>query len=438
MSDALRSRLSALVRDSGRALGRASETVVRVGDAVAESAGEWTTRLGALRDAQRVRESQRRASERALPGEEVAAGVRVVRSVEAARMRDSGGGSVGGASAPMLFAKGIGAEAPPTVTPAVGAFVSPCPVWERDAATGPLLFLDTETTGLSGGTGTLVFMLGLARFRDDGTLEAEQWLLTRPSGEAAMLDAIAATVPRNATLVSFNGKAFDAPLIAARHALHRRRDPFARCGHWDLLAPTRRAFETRWPDCRLQTAERRLLGIERVDDLPGAFAPAAFTTLLRTGDAALMRRVLDHNRQDLYSLAHLLAALERVFAEPGAFDADAASIGRRLVANDRLDDAERALAGAAETQHDARRELARLARRRGRIDEAVELWRPLAVAGCAHAIEALAKIEEHRRRDYAAALAHARQLVALEPAEPRHRQRLARLVIRAGRRDAAC
>ncbi|HET9483136.1 MAG TPA: ribonuclease H-like domain-containing protein [Xanthomonadales bacterium] len=298
--------------------------------------------------------------------------------------------------------------------------------WERDAATGPLLFLDTETTGLSGGTGTLVFMLGIARIVD-GRIEAEQWLLTRPSGEPAMLDAIAATVPREATLVSFNGKAFDAPLIAARHALHRRPDPFARRVHWDLLAPTRRAFETRWPDCRLQTAERRLLGIERVDDLPGAFAPAAFTTLLRSGDGALMRRVLDHNRQDLFSLAHLLAALVRVYADPQAFDADAASVARKLIANDRPADAERALQAALATQRDASRELARLRRRQGDHAAAAQLWRPLAASGCAHALESLAKLEEHVHRDLRAALALAQRLVSLEPANLRHAHRLARL-----------
>ncbi|HVF34400.1 MAG TPA: ribonuclease H-like domain-containing protein [Candidatus Saccharimonadia bacterium] len=305
-------------------------------------------------------------------------------------------------------------------------------MWERERAEGPLLFLDTETTGLSGGTGTLVFMLGLARVVGD-RLEAEQWLLTRPSGEPAMLAALAERVPGDAILVSYNGKAFDIPLIAARHALHRRRDPFAGKPHFDLLAPTRRAFETRWPDCRLQTAERRLLGIERVDDLPGAFAPAAFTTLLRTGDGALMRRVLDHNRQDLHSLAYLIAALERVYADPHAFDADAAAVARRLIANDRHGEAEHALEAALPSQRDARRELARLRRRQGRHGDAAALWRPLAESGCVRAVESLAKIEEHVYRNLAAAQALAQRLVALEPAEPRHAHRLARLERRAAR-----
>ena len=416
MSDALRSRLSALVRDSGRALARG-------GDAIAEAPGEWSARIGALRDAQRVRESQRARAERSLPGEEVAPGVRVVRSVEPLACAAA---SVGGAEAPtaqrVLVAKGVGASAPPTGMPTPR---SP-PVWEREAASGPLLFLDTETTGLSGGTGTLVFMLGLARIEGD-RIEAEQWLLTRPSGEPAMLDAIAERVPRDAVLVSYNGKAFDVPLIAARHALHRRRDPFAAKPHWDLLAPTRRAFESRWPDCRLQTTERRLLGIERVDDLPGAFAPAAFTTLLRSGDAALMRRVLDHNRQDLWSLVHLLEVLGRVWSAPHAFDADAAAIARRLVAGARIGEAERALEGALATQRDARRELARIRRRQRRHDESAELWRPLADSGCVQALESLAKIAEHAHRDFDEALAHARRLAAAEPAEPRHARRIARL-----------
>jgi len=413
-SAALRSRLAALERDSGRAPGHAA-------DAVAETTGAWVSQIDALRDAQRVRESMRRSAERALPGEEVAPGVRVVRSVEPRRVAAPVEAPVGGASAPTaqspFEATTVGAEARPT---------SSSPAWERVAARGPLLFLDTETTGLSGGTGTLVFMLGLARIEGD-RIEAEQWLLTRPSGESAMLEGLADRVPKDAVLVSFNGKAFDIPLVAARHALHRRRDPFAGKHHWDLLAPTRRAFETRWPDCRLQTAERRLLGIERIDDLPGAFAPAAFTTMLRSGEVALMRRVLDHNRQDLYSLAHLLVALERVYADPHAFDADAAAVARRLIANERHDEAERALEAALPTQRDAQRELARLRRRQGRHGDAAELWRPLAESGCVTALESLAKLEEHVRRDLAAALALARRLVALAPADPRHAHRVARL-----------
>ena len=143
------------------------------------------------------------------------------------------------------------------------------PPWEpHGRAHGELLFVDTETTGLAGGTGTLVFLLGVARFVPGG-LDVEQWLLLSPSAEGEWLAAIAARLPRDPLLVSFNGKAFDLPLLAARHRMQRMRDPFAQRAHWDLLFPLRRAFASRWPDCRQQTAERRLLGIERLDDLPG-------------------------------------------------------------------------------------------------------------------------------------------------------------------------
>jgi len=137
MSDALRARLSALVRDSGRAIERA-------GHAVAESAGDWSTRIGALRDAQRIRDSRSRAAERALPGEEIAPGVRLVQS--AAPLVPV----VGGASAPMPFAKRIGAEAPPTTASALtrsqatrGRFKRPrrSPAWKPGTSRGRIVVL---------------------------------------------------------------------------------------------------------------------------------------------------------------------------------------------------------------------------------------------------------------------------------------------------------
>ena len=348
------------------------------------------SQIDTLRSAQRIREGNRTRAERALPGEEIATGVRLIRHVE---------------RAPAELAQ---------------------PIWETAQKNGPLIFLDTETTGLSGGTGTLVFLCGLGRIVD-GSIEVEQFLLTRPSSEAAWLAAMAERMPANATLVSFNGKAFDVPLLSARHALHRKRCIFANRTHWDLLAPTRRAFDSRWPDCKLQTAERRLLDIHRVDDLPGSFAPAAFTTLLRTGEASLVRKVVEHNRQDLVSLAHLLVALDQVYREPHRFDADIDAVARKLIDLGDRDRATDLLQHAIATQARARRTLADLHRKARRWDAASEQWDALAGKGCVHAIEALAKLEEHVRGDVRQALAQAERLVAIEPTNEKHRRRLMRL-----------
>jgi hypothetical protein len=355
-----------------------------------EAVGDWSARIESLRAAQRVRESSRVAAEAALPGVEIARGVRCVRWSQA------------------------GLPAPPVRLP-----------WEPAAADGPLLLLDTETTGLAGGSGTLVFLLALARWEGE-RLELEQWLLTAPSAEAAWIDAWHAGLPVAHTLVSYNGRAFDIPLLAARQRLSRRPDRFLDRPHWDLLAPVRRAFGSRWDDCRLATAERKLLGLERVDDLPGAFAPAAWLAFLRHGETARLREAIAHNRQDVLSLARLLPALLRVHAEPEAYDADGTALARRLL---QCGEREAALAVLERTPGEsAALARARELRRDGRPREALEALE--GVDGAERSVpilEALAKLHEHILREPQIALARAVALSRLEPEATRHHRRIDRL-----------
>lgn len=191
---------------------------------------------------------------------------------------------------------------------------------------GHWVFLDTETSGLAGGAGTVAFLIGAARVAQ-GALDVRQWLLTGFGGEAAQLEAAVAFAD-GAGLVSYNGKSFDLPLLAARQRLHGARDVFAGRAHLDLLHPTRRAFAARWDDCRLATAERRLLGFSRIDDLPGARVPAAWFGWLSRGDWRPLAEVLRHNLWDLVSLAALLPALEACYATPQAFGADVDAVAR--------------------------------------------------------------------------------------------------------------
>jgi uncharacterized protein YprB with RNaseH-like and TPR domain len=171
-----------------------------------------------------------------------------------------------------------------------------------------LLFLDTETTGLAGGTGTLAFVVGLARVRREA-VEVTQFLLTGFGGERALLDRLAPIVKAAAHLVTFNGKSFDMPLIRARARLAGVPLGADEPAHLDLLHVTRRRLREGWADCRLRTAEQEALGFSRTDDLPGAEVPAAWQRWLQRRDPALLPRVLDHNREDLLSLAALLAVL---------------------------------------------------------------------------------------------------------------------------------
>lgn len=174
-----------------------------------------------------------------------------------------------------------------------------------------LLHFDTETTGLAGGTGTRAFMIGAADWHQ-GFLRIRQLLITELRGEGAMLEAFAEWLRPDTVLVSYNGRCFDSPLLVTRYRLSRRANALKDIAHLDLLFPVRRRFRGAWENCRLATVEKRLLKVLREDDLPGSEAPAAWLTFLRGGSARDLRRVLQHNRQDVISLADLafrLAAL---------------------------------------------------------------------------------------------------------------------------------
>jgi uncharacterized protein len=173
-----------------------------------------------------------------------------------------------------------------------------------------LLFLDTETTGLAGGTGTTAFMVGVG-WLEGRALRLVQWLLAGFAAETELVARVAERFDRGDAIVSFNGKSFDLPLLKARARLVGRALGAERLVHLDLLHVTRRLLLAGWPDCRLRTAEARALRLERTDDLPGAEAPAAWRRWLAEGEASLLGRVLEHNRADLLSLVALLAVLER-------------------------------------------------------------------------------------------------------------------------------
>lgn len=169
-----------------------------------------------------------------------------------------------------------------------------------------ILAFDTETTGLAGGTGTRAFMIGASDWRDGG-LRIRQLLMTTMGAEQAMLREFAAWLEPGTVLLSYNGKCYDRPLLSTRYTLARLPDPVLGREHIDLLHPVRRLYRGVWENCRLATAERQLLGVVREDDLPGSQAPAAWLSYLRGGSAERLRKVAEHNAQDLRSLSGLLA-----------------------------------------------------------------------------------------------------------------------------------
>lgn len=176
-----------------------------------------------------------------------------------------------------------------------------------------LLFFDTETTGLAGGTGTRAFMIGAADWHRDSVrgdgLRIRQLLISTMAAESAMLDLFTTWLSPTTVLSSYNGRCYDAPLLKTRYRLARKSDPLSALDHVDLLFPTRRRYRGTWENCRLGTIERNLLRIAREDDLPGSEAPAAWLNYLRGGSARNLRRVGEHNHQDVVTLAQLFLRL---------------------------------------------------------------------------------------------------------------------------------
>lgn len=291
-----------------------------------------------------------------------------------------------------------------------------------------LVFLDTETTGLAGGTGTLAFLVGLGRI-DGAVLRLRQFFLTGFRGEAALLQAAADWSAGCQYLVTFNGKSFDAPLLATRYRLARLSDPFAGLQHVDLFHPTRRAFRSQWPDCRLQTAEKHLLGFQREHDLPAHLVPETWFAFVRRGTTQKLPALLAHNRWDLVSLVALLPALAEAFVAPGASGADIVAIARYWQAQgDELAALAHLQAHEPQLNSTGLLDLAALYKRRRLWEPAVAIWHRLAERQCVPALEHLAKYYEHVQGDYRTALALARQLQILEPTNTVHPQRVRRLV----------
>jgi tetratricopeptide (TPR) repeat protein len=171
----------------------------------------------------------------------------------------------------------------------------------------PLVCLDTETTGLATATGTVAFLIGLGWW-DGDAFQQVQLLLPDHADEPALLTALAAHIPADAWLVTYNGRGFDWPLLVTRYRMARRAAP-AHGGHLDLLPVVRRLFRHRLDDARLGTVETGLLGMVRHGDIDGSEIPARYLGFLRGGPAEPLAAVVRHNDQDVRSLARLLVLL---------------------------------------------------------------------------------------------------------------------------------
>lgn len=210
-------------------------------------------------------------------------------------------------------------------------------------------YLDTETTGLSGGTGTQVFAASVCRPTAAG-LELAQLFLPDPAGEPAFLSLLEAELGGSARLATYNGSRFDLPLLRTRWVMARMPGDLEHPAHLDLLTLTRALLRQRLASCALSVVEERVLGFERDRDLPGRLVPDAYLRYLRQGSTSVLELALEHNRQDVLSLFHLHARLllrlagEEVWMEGG----DWLALGRHLLRQGRRADGWRALRQAVE------------------------------------------------------------------------------------------
>jgi hypothetical protein len=272
------------------------------------------------------------------------------------------------------------------------------------------VFLDTETTGLAGGTGTAAFLVGIG-WVDGDRFRVQQFFMRDYHEEAALLRGLAERLARFRRIVTFNGRLFDVPLLESRYRLNRERFPLAEAPHLDLLHPARRLWKARLESCRLQALERQLLGVARRGDVAGEEIPRLYFDFVRSRDARAMARVFEHNRVDIVSLAALAVHACRWVEEASAEDPrDIVSLARvfeRAELDERSElEYERALgSGAPGVRVPALVALAARAKRTGDHERALRLWEQAAEQGDRLALRELAMHHEHRRRDYAAALA---------------------------------
>jgi uncharacterized protein YprB with RNaseH-like and TPR domain len=267
------------------------------------------------------------------------------------------------------------------------------------------VFFDTETTSLGGGVGTYVFLLGAGWFEEDAFV-VEQYFLSEVTEERAFLAAINRRFAKFEFAVSFHGKGFDAPRLIDRLTFHRMELELPAV-HLDLCLVGRSLYRGAFPDCRLQTFERELVGFLRPDDLPGAECPRAYFSYLQ-GDPSLVTRVFEHNLHDVLTLPAVAACFTREVAAPahpvvrsnlGLFFE---SLGHDAAARDHYTAALEGLR-AAESPLLSRtlERLALLERRAGRHAESARLLHERAAIRprAFQPLEDLAKYYEHRARD---------------------------------------
>jgi uncharacterized protein YprB with RNaseH-like and TPR domain len=302
-------------------------------------------------------------------------------------------------------------------------------------------FLDTETTGLAGGTGTYAFLIGVGWIDSTG-FRLRQFFMRDYGEEASLLYSLTQLLERFDVLITYNGKAYDQPLLETRFRMCRARHPFDRMEHLDLLFGARRLWKLRLDSCRLVDLENRILGVERQGDLPGEMIPYVYFEFLRSQRAFAVVPIFHHNATDILSLACLTAIVPFAFRSPEEtavrHGADLIGLARWLVQSDREEEALRLFRRAVEMgipdnlMFRTLWDIAALERRLGRHDAAIAVTTELTESRNpfrARAYQELAKHYEHREKNHAMALEMTLSALGIEDT-PELRRRQERLKLR--------
>lgn len=282
----------------------------------------------------------------------------------------------------------------------------------------PALFLDTEASGLSGGSGTYAFMIGVGYFYKEEFI-VDQLFVDSYAKEEGMLDLLREYLDPASFLVSFNGKSFDLNLLNTRYLMHRQESPFENIPHLDLLHPSRNLWNLNLENCRLQTLEREIFGFSREDDVPGEEVPGIYFEFIRTGDPTRIAGVFEHNVHDIVSLVAVTIMLEQNFRGmreiPGESGLTMFSRGRIFERRGEIEQAIRCYHEALNNELTVNRRntilgmMASLYKKEGDWEHARNLWQQqisqLSIFTLEPYVE-IAKYYEHQEKDYATALSY--------------------------------
>ena len=273
------------------------------------------------------------------------------------------------------------------------------------------VFLDTETTGLAGGAGTYIFLVGVGYFEGDQFC-VRQYFMRDYNEERALLSAVNELLSNFEAIVSYNGKTFDFPLIQSRFIMSGMKLNLEDPGHFDLLYPARRLWKRRLENCSLSTVERDILGVIRENDVPGYLVPEIYFRYLKTKDARALKQVFEHNLQDILSLVALVSRMCFLVEDPlnnTEYGMDIFSIGKMFDEEKKYKQSTHYYTEALKHNlaEEEVLEILKLAsfayKRQGKWEEAEKIWKEIIERSrefIYYPYEELAKYYEHRLKDY--------------------------------------